>query len=261
MTETLPTEIGPLLRHWRNRRGLSQLALAAEADVSQKHLSFVESGRAAPSRGMILRLCDHLDLPLRDRNAALLAGGFAPAYPERDWHSPDLAEIRAAVDRVLAAHAPLPALAVDRHWTLVAANAGLAPLLEGIDPALMHPPVNVLRISLHPKGLAPRILNLAGWRAHVLERLRRQHRATRDPALAALAREIAAYPAPPARPAPTQLLTVPLRLRGPDGVLSFLSTTTVFGTAAEVTTSELAIEAFFPADAATSRALGIDSTK
>lgn len=256
--------IGPLLRAWRQRRRRSQLDLALDAEVSQRHLSFVESGRAAPSREMVLRLAEQLDVPLRERNALLLAAGFAPAFAERPLDDPALAAARAAVERILQAHVPHPALAVDRHWHLVAANAAVAPLLRGVtEAALLAPPVNVLRLSLHPRGLAPHIANLAEWRAHLLERLRRQVMASADPALAALLAELSGLEAPapasaPVRGAPEHAaggLVVPLELDSLEGRLSLISTTTVFGTPVEVTLSELAVEAFYPADAATAERL------
>jgi transcriptional regulator with XRE-family HTH domain len=254
--------LGALLRTWRRRRNYSQLALALAADVSQRHLSFVESGRTRPSRDMVLRLAAQLEVPLRERNRLLLAAGFAPVYPERPLDDPALGAARAAVERVLAAHEPYPALAVDRSWTLVAANRAVALLTAGAAPALLAPPVNVLRLSLHPDGVAPRIVNYGEWRAHVLARLRREAAAAGDDALAALADELGAYPPP--RPAPRAPsagrgagdadgagVFVPLRLAAGDAVLSLLSTTTVFGTPADVTLAELALECFFPADAAT----------
>ncbi len=197
-----PPPLGALLRAWRGRRGQSQLALALDAGVSQRHLSFVESGRTRPSRDLVLRLAAHLDVPLRERNRLLLAAGFAPLFAERPLADPALAAARAAVERGRAAHAPFPALAVDRRWTLVAANGALPRLLDGAAPALLAPPVNVLRLALHPDGLAPRIVNHAEWRAHLLERLRHQAAAAGDDALAALHDELQGYPAPrPAAPA------------------------------------------------------------
>lgn len=255
---------GALLRTWRQRRRLSQLHLALDAEVSQRHLSFVESGRAAPSREMVLRLAERLDVPLRGRNALLLAAGYAPLYAERPLDDPAMRAARTAVEAILRAHVPHPALAVDRHWHLVAANAAVAPLLAGVaDPALLAPPVNVLRLSLHPRGLAPRIANLPDWRAHLLERLRRQVEAGADPVLLALLAELSALGAPPrggpAAPAhpshPPGGIVVPLELDTERGRLSLLSTTTVFGTPVEVTLSELAVEAFYPADDATAERL------
>jgi transcriptional regulator with XRE-family HTH domain len=249
---------GELLRQWRRRRGLSQLALAGAADVSARHLSFVETGRSRPSRALLLRLSEHLDVPLRDRNALLLAAGLAPAYPERGLAEPPMAAVADAVARILAAYEPCPALVVDRHWELVDANAAVARLTAGCAPALLEPPCNVLRLCLHPDGLAPRILTLGSWRAHLLARLRHQIAATGDPRLQELLDELRAYPAPPAEPAPAHAApVVSLRLRSPDGgELTFLSATTLFGTPGDVTVDELAIEAFLPADDATALALG-----
>lgn len=263
---------GALLRDWRQRRKLSQLDLAMDAEISARHLSFIETGRAVPSRAMLLRLAEQLDLPLRERNALLLAGGFAPAFAERPLDAPDMAAARAAVEAILKGHEPFPAVAVDRHWTLVAANGALTPLLAGVSPDLLQPPVNVLRLSLHPEGLAPRIENLPEWRNHLLARLRQQIDQSGDPVLEALWQELRAYPCPASRtPHAAPGIAVPLRLRtgengadGADGadagVLSFLSTTTVFGTPVDVTLSELALECFYPADDATRQALSRSSS-
>jgi transcriptional regulator with XRE-family HTH domain len=255
--------LGDYLREWRQRRRLSQLEFALEAEISQRHLSFIESGRALPSRDMLMHLAERLDVPLRDRNPMLLAAGFAPVFPERSLDDPALAPARRAIDLVLKGHEPFPALAIDRHWTLIAANAALAPLLSSVaDISLLEPPVNVLRLSLHPDGLAPRILNLAEWRTHLLERLRQQIAATGDPVLSDLLKELSAYPAPPAhRSNPYERdyagIAVPLELATDAGRLSFISTTTVFGTPVDVTLSELAIESFFPADQQTADALRV----
>jgi transcriptional regulator with XRE-family HTH domain len=252
-----PPNIGTLLREWRQRRRLSQMALALEAEISTRHLSFLENGRAAPSREMVLRLAEPLELPLRERNRLLLAAGYAPVFPQRGLDDPALAPAMAAVRQVLAAHQPNPALAVDRHWQLVAANPMVERLLAGAAPALLAPPVNVLRLSLHPDGLAPRIANLAEWRAHLLARLRRQVADSADPVLEALLEELRRYPAPRQKPPEVEAIAVavPLVLRTPGGELSFLSTTTVFGTPVDVALAELAVEAFLPADAATAVAL------
>lgn len=254
--------IGGLLREWRQRRRLSQLDLALEADISTRHLSFLETGRSRPSRDMILHLAERLEVPLRERNLLLVAAGFAPVFPERRLDDPALAAARKAVDLLLAGHEPYPALAVDRHWTLLAANAAIGRLIGGAAPALLQPPVNVLRLSLHPDGLAPAIANYAEWRAHILDRLRRQVEVTADPVLVALMAELAAYPAPGGGGRAKTVLNpdyagvvVPLRLATSDGTLSLFSTTTVFGTPVDVTLSELALETFFPADAATAEAL------
>ncbi|HEY7032893.1 MAG TPA: helix-turn-helix transcriptional regulator [Thermomicrobiales bacterium] len=255
--------VGDLLRDWRQRRRLSQLDLAMEADVSARHVSFLETGRARPSREMLLRLADPLDIPLRERNELLVAAGFAPVYPERGLDAPALRAAREAVERVLRGHEPYPALAVDRHWTMLAANDAVAPLLVGVAKDLVRPPINVLRLSLHPKGLAPRIANYGQWRGHLLERLRGQVAVSADPVLVALLEELAGYPAPDGldeagdADADRELagIVVPLRLRTDLGMLSFISTTTVFGTPLDVTLADLAIESFFPADAETGEVL------
>jgi len=258
---TAADPFGKHLRHWRQQRRLSQLDLAQEADISTRHLSYVETGRAAPSREMVLRLAERLEVPLRERNALLVAAGYAPMYRQRSLDDPAMAAARRAVDLVLKGHEPFPALAVDRHWHLVAANAVVPLLMAGADPELLKPPINVLRLSLHPKGLAPRIANLAQWRDHLLERLAQQISATGDSVLSALRSELAAYPvAHPGRQAPAaggELagVVVPFQLMTPQGVLSFISTTTIFGTPVDVTLQELAVESFFPADAQTAQAL------
>jgi transcriptional regulator with XRE-family HTH domain len=251
---------GDLLREWRQRRGMTQLDLACEADISTRHLSFVETGRAQPSRDMLLRLAEQLDLPLRERNALLVAGGFAPAFPERPLADTALRAPRAAIDLLLAAHEPYPALAIDRHWTMVAANGAVTRLLSGVAPWLLEPPVNVLRLSLHPEGLAPRIANRAEWRAHLLKRLQRQVATSGDPLLADLLRELRALDVPRETRCDHHGedyadAIVPLTFVTPAGTLSFISTTTMFGTPVDITVSELAIESFFPADTATAEAL------
>ncbi|MEX2126358.1 MAG: helix-turn-helix transcriptional regulator [Woeseia sp.] len=253
--------VGSHLRNWRQRRRLSQLDLALDAEISARHLSFLETGRSQPSRDMVLRLAERLDVPLRERNELLVAAGFAPMFPERRLDAPELVAARRAIDLVLKGHEPYPAIAVDRHWTLVAANAAVPHLLVDIDARLLEPPVNVLRLSLHPGGLAPRIVNLAEWRDHLLERLRHQIDLTADRVLIELLAELQSYPAP-GEHAPRQAaidyagVAVPLRWRRPDGgELVFFSTTTVFGTPIDITLSELAIEAFFPSDTATAEAM------
>jgi transcriptional regulator with XRE-family HTH domain len=251
--------IGDLLREWRERRRLSQLALALDAEVSTRHLSFLETGRARPSREMILRLTERLEVPLRERNTMLLAAGFAPAYPEHDLDDPALKVARAAVDRVLVGHEPFPALAVDRYWTLVAANRVVPALLTGVAPHLLQPPINVLHLSLHPDGLAARIANLPEWRAHLLARLSRQVELTADRRLSALLEELREYAGDLGTRGTDESVSdhhqaspaVPLRLQTEHGLLSLISTTMVFGTPIDVTISELAIEAFFPADSVT----------
>jgi transcriptional regulator with XRE-family HTH domain len=250
---------GEQLREWRQRRRMSQLDLAAEAELSTRHLSFVETGRAKPSREMVLRLAETLELPLRSRNALLIAAGYAPTYPERSLDDSALAGARDVVQRILDAHMPFPALAVHRHWELVAHNAAVPPLMAGAAPHLVEPPVNVLRLSLHPEGIASRIVNLAEWKRHILERLRHQVNESGDPVLEELLEELRAYPAPASKsPSPAGEgvpIAVPMILNSPVGSLSFLSTTTVFGTPVEVTLSELAIESFFPADRETAERL------
>ena len=253
-SQTLP--VGEQLRAWRGRRRLSQLDLALDAEISARHLSFLETGRSRPSRPMLLRLAERLRIPSRDRNILLVAAGFAPALPERGLDDPALAAARRAVDLVLKAHEPFPALAVDRHWQMLAANAGIAPLLGGVAPHLLAPPVNVLRLSLHPEGVAPRIVNLAEWRAHIFHRLEAQIEASADPMLAGLLAELRAYPGGATRSADAHGgVAVPLVLRAGEAELSFLSTTTMFGTPIDITLAELAIEAFLPADAATAEYL------
>jgi transcriptional regulator with XRE-family HTH domain len=259
MNTGITRSIGDLLREWRERRRLSQLALALDADVSTRHLSFLETGRARPSREMLLRLAERLEVPLRERNTMLLAAGFAPTYPERDLDDPALGAARAAIDRVLAGHEPFPALAIDRYWTLVAANRVVPALLTGVAPALLQPPINVLRLSLHPDGLAAQIANLPEWRAHLLARLSRQVELTADPRLSDLLQELGGYVMvrgtrnidQPVLDRSLMSVAVPLRLQTEHGTLSLISTTMVFGTPVDVTLSELAVEAFFPADAGT----------
>lgn len=239
---------------------MSQLDLACEAEISSRHMSFLETGRSQPSREMLLHLAERLDIPLRERNVLLNAAGYAPVFPERALADPALQAARKAIDLVLAGHAPYPALAIDRHWSLIASNDAIPHLLAGVDPSLLQPPVNVLRLSLHPAGLAPRIANLAQWRAHLLERLRRQIEVSADPVLAELMRELCAYPMPDeiGKPAAEQDyagVAVPFQLVTDGGILSFFSATMIFGTPVDITLSELAIESFFPADAATAEAL------
>jgi transcriptional regulator with XRE-family HTH domain len=241
---------------------MSQLELAVEADISARHLSFLETGRARPSREMVLRLAEHLTVPLHEQNVLLVAAGYAPVFSERPLDAPELAVARQAIDQVLTGHEPYPALAVDRHWTLIAANRAVPFLLAGVDPALLQSPVNVIRLSLHPAGLAPQIVNYAEWRTHILARLRRQVETSADTVLADLVQEVAAYAAPAGHsthgympPSTEGLIVLPFRLTTPAGVLTFISTTTVFGTPIDITVSGLAIESFYPADAETAEAL------
>jgi transcriptional regulator with XRE-family HTH domain len=258
-TATPARPVGELLRHWRERRRLSQLDLSIRADISTRHLSFVETGRSKPTSEMILRLTEQLDVPLRERNRVLLAGGFAPRFPANDLDAPELESVRAALRQVLTGHEPYPALVVDRAWNLVDANGPVGLLTGGSDDDLLAPPVNVLRLALHPRGMAPRIANLAQWRAHLLSRLQRQAAATGDADLLALHRELLGYPGGSADHPPTEItvadIVVPLRYRYGDRELSFFSISAVFGTPLDVTVAELAIESFFPADQATAEAL------
>lgn len=252
---------GDLLRQWRTRRRMSQLDLALAADVSARHLSFVETGRSTPSREMVLHLTEALEVPLRERNSLLVAAGYAPLFAERTLADPLMQPAREAIDLVLAGHEPYPALAIDQRWHLIAANRAARHLLEGLPDHLMRAPVNVLRLSLHPDGLASRIVNYAEWRAHLIARLKRDIDLTGDEFIVDLLAEMRAYPAPRhallqkeiAQAAPS--VVVPLRFTSPAGVLSYISTTTVFGTPVDVTLSGIAIESFFPADAATAAAM------
>jgi transcriptional regulator with XRE-family HTH domain len=248
--------IGNHLREWRQRRRMSQLELACEAEISARHLSFVETGRSLPSREMILHLAEQLEIPRRERNVLLVAAGYAPIFPERPLNDPALGAARQAIDLVLAGQKPFPAFAIDRHWTIAASNSALPELYVGVAPALLQPPVNALRLTLHPDGLAPRIANLPEWRANMLARLRQQIDLTADPVLVELMREVSDYPTPrsnrlrePAADANT--VAIPFKIVTEAGLLSFFSTTAVFGTPVDVTLSELALEMFFPADAAT----------
>ena len=256
-TATRPA-VGQLLREWRRLRRLSQLDLALDAGVSARHLSFVETGRSRPSAAMVAQLADRLEVPLRERNALLLAAGYAPTFAQHDLADPELGPVRDAISRLLEAHQPYPALVVDRHWGLVAANQSLDILTAGAASHLLEPPVNALRLSLHPEGMAPRIANLGEWRAHVLDGLGRRAVVSGDPALAALHSELAAYPGGEGA-APPDLeiaeIATPLRLRSGGRELSFISTATRFGTALDVTVSELTIESFFAADEETAEYL------
>jgi len=250
---------GQLLREWRKRRKLSQFDLALRSAVSGRHLSFIETGRARPSREMVLHLAQRLDIPLRDRNRLLLAAGYAPLFSERALDEDAMAPVRAALDRFLAAHEPYPAVVVDRRWNIVAANGALGLLTEGVAPALLEPPANALRATLHPDGLAPRIVNFGEWSRHLLGRLQRQAETTGDDAVRALYDELAAYPGVVSETDPgdedSAEILLPLQLRHGDGELTLFSTVTTFGTPLDITLSELAIEAFYPADDATASVL------
>jgi transcriptional regulator with XRE-family HTH domain len=251
--------VGELLRQWREQRRLSQLELSIQAGISTRHLSFVETGRSAPSRDMVLHLSEELELPLRERNHVLLAAGYAPVYRETSLDAAPMAPVRDAVRQILAGHEPYPAVVVDRGWNMVDANATVALFLTGVAPWLVEPPVNVLRVSLHPDGMAPRIANLGEWRAHLLGRLRRQVALTADPDLTKLAEELAGYPCDQPEPeielpGPGDVV-VPLRIRHHGGELAFISTVATFGTPLDITVAELAIESFYPADPATAAVL------
>jgi len=254
--------VGEHLREWRQRRRLSQLDLACEAGISSRHLSFVETGRSRPSRDMILHLARQLDIPLRERNMLLTAAGYAAVFPERPLSDPALEPARQAVELVISGHDPYPALAVDRHWTMVSANAAGMRLFDGVDPALLRPPANVLRLYLHPNGLAPRIANLAQWREHLLGRLRRHLRIRKDTVLSDLARELSAYAAANGADSADSALNsdraefvVPIEITTRSDVLSLFSTTTLFGTPVDITLSEIALECFYPANAASTEIL------
>ena len=257
---TRPAGVGDLLREWRQRRRLSQMDLSNEAEVSARHLSFVETGRSKPSRELLLHLAEHLEVPLRDRNGMLLAAGYAPVYRETALADETMGPVRAALDKILTSHQPYPAVIVDRRWDLVSANdAALAILTEDVDPALLQPPVNALRVSLHPDGLAKRILNLDEYSAHLITRLERQAVMSSDAKLDELLAELRAYPGVKEESAvavsPADLLFAPLVITSNGRQLTFFSTLATFGTALDVTLAELAIESFFPGDEATADAL------
>lgn len=258
--EASQPSIGGLLRSWRQRRNLSQLALACDAEISTRHLSFLETGRALPSREMLMRLAEQLGLPLRERNRLLLAAGYAPVFPERSLTDPGLQMPRAVIDRVLTGHDPYPALTIDRRWTLQAANRAVSILVEGAAEWLLTPPVNALRLSLHPEGMAQRIVNYAEWRSHVLQRVRRDAEATGDAVLFELQRELASYPFDGRLKAdgrinnePLPVIPLVLMVRGEK--LSFISTSMIFSAAVDVTVSELVLEAFYPADESTAASM------
>ena len=254
---TLARPVGDLLREWRRHRRLSQLDLASGAEISTRHLSFMESGRSQPSREMIVRLAEYLEIPLRERNQLLVAAGFAPVYRERSFEDPALAAVLGSVRLLLRGLEPYPALAIDRHWNLIESNQATQRMLAGLVPQWLKPPINVLRLSLHPDGLAPHIRNLPIWRGHLLDRLRRQVDATQDPALLTLLQELRSYPGDGAEEhrVLSSDIAVPMELALGDITLSMLSTTTVFGTPMDITLAELALEAFVPADESTAHHL------
>ncbi|WP_214411437.1 helix-turn-helix domain-containing protein [Sphaerisporangium fuscum] len=261
MTTTAPSPrpIGELLRQWREHRRLSQLDLAIQADISTRHLSFLETGRSNPSREMVLHLSEELDLSLRERNRLLLAAGFAPVFAETRLDAPEMTAVQGALRQILTGHDPYPAVVVDGRWNLVESNRSLALFTGLISPHLLEPPANVLRASLHPDGMAPHIVNLGEWRGHLLGRLRRQVALTADPELTALDEELRAYPCDQPEPevelpGPGEIV-VPLRLRHRGRELAFFSTIATFGTPLDITVAELAIESFFPADDITARVL------
>ena len=260
MTDVGAPAVGHLLRDWRARRRLSQLDLANVAGISARHLSFVETGRSRPSREMVLHLADQLDVPLCERNALLIAGGFAPTFHATDFDAPEMQPVRDAIDRLLAAHEPYPAILVDRRWTLMAANRAATVLVDGVAPGLLDPPCNVLRATLHPKGLSSRIVNLDEWFDHILGNLRRQIAVTGDDELRALADELMGYAgelglAVPPPQEGSRAIAIPMRLRTDDGELAFITMIATFGTALDITLTELSIETFLPADPATSAVL------
>jgi transcriptional regulator with XRE-family HTH domain len=250
--------VGEQLREWRRKRRMSQLSLATHAEISTRHLSFVETGRAAPSRDMVLRLATQLDVPFRGRNDLLLAAGFAPAYAKTALEAPQMSAVRHAIRQVLVGHDPFPALAIDRDWNLVDTNESFSLFTRGAAPELLVPPVNTLRLALHPKGLASRIVNLAEWRAHLLNRLYRRVNLVGDANLSALYDELSAYPCDQAAVIDVDSgagIVVPMRLREDGEDLALFCTVAVFGSPRDITVAELAIESFFPADARTSEFL------
>ncbi|WP_251095612.1 helix-turn-helix transcriptional regulator [Streptomyces sp. Caat 7-52] len=252
--------VGPLLRAWRERRRISQLELALRADSSARHISFVETGRSRPSEEMVLRLAERLDVPVRERNALLLAAGYAPRFPETPLDDPALEALRDGMERLIRGYEPYPALVVDAGYTVVAANRGIAMLLEGVPDELMAPAPNAMRLTLHPRGLAPRIRNLPEWRGHLLAQMEREIALHRSDRLRALYEEVAAYPVPeeppgaePAEPVP--YFALPLQIEHAGRILSFVSSISTFNTPMDVTVAELAIETFLPADRATAKYL------
>lgn len=250
--------VGQQIRQWRERRRLSQMALALEADISPRHLSFIETGRSQPSPATIDRLAEQLDVPFRAKNGMLTAAGFAARHGERPLDDPEMQRARVSVEHILKGHMPFPAIAVDRHWNIVSMNAATSFLTEQISAAMLAPPINAIRLALHPDGLAPQVVNLAEWHAHVLEQLDRQIAASADAGLIALREEVAGYPhegGEEAAPADADRIWLPLVLETTAGRMAFISTITIFGTPVDVTLAELAIEAFYPADDETAEKL------
>ncbi|MFD3540687.1 helix-turn-helix domain-containing protein [Streptomyces sp. NPDC058662] len=260
MTTTTPRAegaVGALLRTWRLRRGISQLELAGRADSSSRHISFIETGRSRPSEEMVLRLADRLDVPVRERNSLLLAAGYAPRFRRTPLDDPSMSSLREGLERLLTGYEPYPALVVDSAYDVVAANRGIAMLLDGIPAHLLEPPLNAMRLTLHPEGLAGRIHNFGEWRGHLLAQMERQIALARSEPLRALYAEVAAYPVPD-RPGdtgpveePVPYLALPLRIEHDGRILSFVSSISTFNTPMDVTVAELAIETLLPADPAT----------
>ncbi|MEW2070188.1 helix-turn-helix transcriptional regulator [Streptomyces sp. NPDC007346] len=255
MTTVSPdTGVGPLLRGWREQRRISQLDLALRADSSARHISFIETGRSRPSEDMVLRLAEQLDIPVRERNALLVVAGYAPRYAQTPLDDPAMASVHEGLERLLAGYEPYPALVVDGRYDVVAANRGIALLMEGVAEELLAPPLNAMRVTLHPAGLAPRILNLPEWRADLLAQMERQIALVRSPELRALYEEVAAYPVPDRGAAGvragerTPSFALPLVIEHGDRVLSFIASIATFNTPMDVTVAELAIETFLPAD-------------
>lgn len=250
--------VGKHIRQWRERRRLSQMQLALEADISPRHLSFIETGRSQPSTNTIDRLAERLDIPFRARNGLLTAAGFAPRHGERSLDDPAMAVARNSIQHILKGHEPYPAIAVDRHWNVVAMNDAISFFTEQIKPSLLQPPINAIKLALHPDGLAPQVVNLAEWHAHVLTQLDQQIAGSADAGLIALREEVASYPhegGSEEQAADPDRIWVPLVLDTVLGRLSFVATITIFGTPVDITLSELAIEAFFPADEKTAEIL------
>ncbi|MGY0019769.1 helix-turn-helix domain-containing protein [Streptomyces sp. cg35] len=255
-----PSEVGRLLRGWREQRRVSQLELALRADSSARHISFVETGRSRPSEELVLRLAEHLDVPMRERNALLLAAGYAPRFTQTPLDDPSMGALREGLERLLRGYEPYPALIVDATYTVVSANQGLAALLASLPEELLVPPLNAMRLTLHPRGLAPRIRNLREWRGHLLAQMERQIALARSEALRELYEEVAAYPVPPdaggAEPAePVPYFALPMVIEHDGHVLSFVSSISTFNTPMDVTVAELAIETLLPADPATAKYL------
>jgi len=244
--------VGVLLREWRHRRKLSQLDLAIQADVSSRHVSFVETGRTIPSSAMVLHLAEHLGVPLRERNRLLVAAGHAPLYRQRSLDDPDLDRVREALERFVRAHEPYPALAVDRRWNLLLANDALDVFLDGVAPELLKPPINMMRLGLHPDGFAQRVRNLAQVRGYLLPRLARQAANTGDAELHALYDELIAYgpdqDSPPPDPAD---IALPIRIQHRGVDLCFINAITTFGVPFDITLEEIAVETYLPADSQT----------